>query len=247
MNWRKCKLIVMVHNQIGHTPFILTIITAIVVYGVMLSVYAASFGHRWADWYFAIWSWALFVFVTTVCGLYMYKLLTKRMPGWRGIIGFVDAYVAFAHAIAAVGMSIYALDTSPTRDTYIGPVGQTGSPYGVFVADFLNAAFHVLVTAGYVETKPRPGQPIGAIWGIMLTFSTLFMISFVFSTIVGRKADDGGSNENEENKNSPMVVKAGFTADYGGVFNHGKGATRRMRAPGPNHILRDDISQSLLK
>ena len=231
----------MVHNQIGNTPFILTVLTAIVVYGIMLSVYAATFGQRWSDWYFAAFSWALFIFVSITSGNYMYKLLTKQLPGWRGFVGFLDVYIAYGHAIAALGMSIYALDTATTRDTYIAPVGPVGtSPYAIFVADFLGAAFHVMVTAGYVETKPVPGQVIGAIWGILLSFSSLLVVSFVFATVVGKRLDDAS-----EEKKTPVMVKAGFTADYGGLLNHGKGAARRMRGPGPNHVLREDFDSFL--
>lgn len=218
----------------GTRPFILTIISSIIIYGVMLSVYASNFGERWADWYFAIWAWAVFIFIFTVSGLFAHKLIISRekTKGWQAFFGFMDLYLSVNHALAALGMSIFALDTAPGKATYIAPVGNT--PYAVFYADFLSSCFYVVNSAGHYSTSPVTGQAIGATWGMLVTITGLLMVGFVFVIVIDKRIY---LLQEQENQAGIRTVQVGYIPDYGGVFNHGKGNQRRSKPPGPNTVF----------
>lgn len=97
----------------GHAPrvfpFPLTIVTAVLTYGLLLPI------HEWVtnpDVGVAIAMIVLMVFVYAIIYLYFRHVLSSPTTYRERLIGWIDGYVSVLHGIAGFGMAVYLFDNA---------------------------------------------------------------------------------------------------------------------------------------
>jgi hypothetical protein len=204
-------------------PFIYTIVSAIVCYGVILVIYSTNVGERWAEWVASALFWLLAVVVYYWSISFFFRIINTPTGPWEALLEFMDVYLSTLHAIAGVGMSIYLLDTAPGKDTWLVPVVTTASPYAIFVGDFLYTATLVINGAGFATLTPTTSTVIGSIWGIFMSITGPFLLIIVISLVMRsiKKTVPLTKEVMKQARKTRANITPMFKADYAGMYDSG--------------------------
>lgn len=209
---------------------IYTLVSCVVIFGIALGVYTPHVGERWAEWFASAFLWLLVIIVYIAMGVFVYRVFTQSLEPVDMFWGVFDFYFAFTLAQAGLGMTIYLLDTAPTKDTWLLLINSANSPYAIFVGDFWFTTVTVFNTAGWISMKPRPSTVLGPLWGIFLGATTWFYVLFVVAVIVRSVKKRTPLSEKVMEKASKVraVITPTFQADYAGLVPRSGG----IMAPG---------------
>ena len=239
--WTRVKYRLLYINSMSTTRTrypVYTILSAIVVYGIALAVYSSFVGERWAEWFASAFLWALVIVIYVAMGYFVYRIFTQPLAPWDMFWGVFDFYFAFVHAQAGLGMTIYLLDTAPTKDSWLIIINPAASPYAIYVGDFLLTSVTIFNTAGWVGIRPRPSTVPGALWGIFLGATGWFYVLFVIAVVARsiKKWSPLSEKVMEKANKIQAQILPTFRADYGGVkFVSGDQGLSLRELPNPKH------------
>lgn len=173
------------HNLIGKYYFVLSIVTAIIIYGIGLVIIDTNPTQIWAQWVSAIIFWLIFIFDMVMCILFTIKMFREKMELKDALWGYADCVIASLHALAALGMTIFILDRSVGKDTWFTGIDITKDMYSIYVGNFLLGTVNVFMTAGYVNMKPATSTVLGAIWGMLINIESIIFLTVILSVLIG--------------------------------------------------------------
>lgn len=223
---------------LGRWPFVYTLVSAIVCYGIALVVYSSNVGERWAEWVASGLFWALGAVTYYWAGAFFYRIITTPTPPWEAMLTFVDVYLAVLHGIAGVGMSIFLLDGAPGKVTWLAPINAaTASPYAIYVGDFLYTATLVINGAGFATLKPTTSTVIGSVWGIVMSITGPFLLIVVISLVLRtiKKTAPLTTDVMKQARKVRASITPMFKADYAGIYDSGA-PLRRVTSMGRSEL-----------
>jgi hypothetical protein len=203
-------------DKIVGMPFLLTLIVATLIYGIALTL-VATLNTVWPG---VIVMWLTVIFATIMSIRRQRQLLREKDHTTGSLLLYVtDLYIVTVHALAALGYSIFLIDS----DYFTRPVIPIGNAFSIYVADFLHNTVLIFNSAGVSNLFARNGAVVPALWYILVSVSGVELLGFLLASVLNRqfKSIDG-------------AIVPNFVAEYGAIQSlqqSGK-VVRRTRHPG---------------
>lgn len=165
-----------------------TLITAVWMYGVALPITASDPGDQGRQIATSVCIWLFSVAHLLVMGQWFwYALHQRRRLSTKLTRAFFDLLVAHYHVVAALGFSIWLMDTSSNKDTFfsgIPPTPGVNDVYGVYAGDFLQLSVLLLNSAGITAVRAQPSMWLPALWAIFTSVSGVLLLVFLLSLLL---------------------------------------------------------------
>lgn len=148
-------------------PMAYTLVSAVLIFGVILVVAQTASVTVAAALYFALELWLMYLL-----GTYTWDYVHGRIVGWTGVVVYFDMLIALIMGFAGVWQGIYFLDNTQ----FIGVIATT-SQYRSYV-QFLLASAGWLSTAGFATMIPR--GLFSELWGVIGTLLSIWFLVMLF-------------------------------------------------------------------
>lgn len=177
-------------------PFVLTLLTATIMYAPFLLI--ADIEGRVAAWLASvlIWLYAGFVFYLQV--RWAYQLITRKTrsstQSWHDLVDFGDFWIVIYQVWAAIGFTLWLLDSSPSKTDFFLNVDAGASKYTIYVANFLAATVFGFNGLGIETLKLSTQTVLPALWAIFTSVAGVIYLGF-FLGIVAQNLQYLGTEE----------------------------------------------------
>ena len=188
------------HRYLGvYRVPILTLFVAVIIYGVALPMVASDPSDRGKQVAASIVIWTFSLLFSLIIYRWVYYVLSERndysspaggvpLVNRTSLWAFLDVFLATYHLLAALGFSIWLMDTSVGKDAYFIGITELNATYSVFIGDFLLIAIVLFNAAGFSSLRPRSSTPLSAIWAMVVSLCGVLFISLLLS-FLGRPRD----------------------------------------------------------
>ena len=161
-----------------------TVVVSIIIYGLALPLVAIDPTNRGNQVAAAIIVWtfsALYIAAITRWLIHLFSGDYRNHVDalWE----ILDVILSTYHILAALGFSIWLMDTSPAKDAYFVGITALTSPYSVYVGDFLMLTVTMLNSAGFSGVRPRASTPIASLWVILVSIVGLGLVVFLLGLV----------------------------------------------------------------
>jgi len=217
-------------HSIERFPFLLTILTIVLIYG-LIGLYEGV-RTRTVEWIVSALFWIWTIVAYSACIHFVFRIFDEKadpLTASQQFWSFVDCFLSITHTLAALGFTIYLLDTSATKDQFFTDFDTTAGPLRIFVADFLASTTAAFTTLGFFRMTPTDSAIAPGLWIILISLTSISMLVFM-GAIILRSVKKRSIISTEEDEENPSLTSH-LVTDYAAVFRHGQRQQRFSKAP----------------
>lgn len=190
---------------------ILSCLVAFIIYGPALIIVATDPSDRGKQIATCVVIWVFSFLFVIIIFRWVYHVLNGAVTSSPlALWGLFDVVLASYHVLAALGFSLWLMDSSPLKDSYFTGIATLNDPYSVYVGDFLLYVISLFNSSGFTALLPRPSTPLVAIYSIAVSLCGLLFIGLLINIILLRSMPPPTTTLSHSSSKTPPAFVSEF-------------------------------------